>query len=300
MRVPLLLLPLLAGCPGSTTQDTDDTSTGPGPGEFEHYIDVQAAPSGVLTCHTPGEDWLVQEVDEALQVVETHTYRVEDFEKETPVVDATVDIWLDDVAEGPPDASKQVDNSGLVSFDLPSCTPFSYRATTPPELGETIDTYEAHQVFPPLAANAGPIPYNSVSETTYRVIPGLLGVDVNPGDSIIAGTAYDCAGEPIEGAQVVVRDASGEIPEDLVVKYFIENFPNRDQLHTSADGLWVAINVPPGTATVQAWVSDGAGGHLLIGETVLTSYADSINISNITTGYGDGVVYPEACLASAE
>ena len=295
----MLLLALLAGCPGADdTGDTDDTNAGPGPGDFAYYIDVEQAPVGDLACFTPGGAWLTQDVDESLQITETHTQRVEDFEKETAVTEATVDVWHDDVAEGAPDESKHVDNSGNVAFDLTSCAPFSYRATTPVELDETVDTYEAHQIFPPVAA-AVSNPYNSVSKTTFNVIPGLLGVSVIPGQSIIAGTVFDCAGEPVEGAQVVVK-VGDTIPDDLVVKYFVDEFPFRDQLYTSADGLWVAINVPPGDVTVEAYVSDGAGGHSMIGATTLTSYADSINISNITTGFGDGVVYPDACLASPE
>ena len=97
------------------------------------------------------------------------------------------------------------------------------------------------------------------------------------------------------GAQVVVRDADGNIPESLVVKYFVDDFPNRNQEWTSEDGLWVAVNVPVGTWYVDAYVSDGAGGHIVKGTTVVEVIADSINVSNIHTGYGDGIRYPEGC-----
>ncbi len=70
----------------------------------------------------------------------------------------------------------------------------------------------------------------------------------------------------------------------------------RDQPHTSEDGLWVTMNVPEGDWTIQLWgLIDGA--EVLLGATQLTTYADSINISNIYTGYGDGVYYPASCLA---
>ena len=41
---------------------------------------------------------------------------------------------------------------------------------------------------------------------------------------IVAGTAYDCAGEPFEFAQIVVTDADGNIPESEVVRYFVDSF----------------------------------------------------------------------------
>jgi hypothetical protein len=115
---------------------------------------------------------------------------------------------------------------------------------------------------------------------------------------VIAGTAFDCNELPIDNAQVVVKDAAGNIPESLVVKYFVEKFPDRDQLNTSPDGLWTAINVPEGDWTVEMYVFDDSAPdkHKLIGSTVLTVYADSINVSNIFTGFSNGVKYPADCL----
>ena len=299
MRASLLLLPFLLACPDGDPTPTGDTALGPQPGEFDYYVhlaELEVDAVGDLSCYVPGEDWLVQDVDEALQIDEPHQERVEDFENETPVYDATVDLWLDNHVEGAPDLSSAVDSAGNVTFDVPSCTPISYRARTPPELEETKDTYKAHHLFEPLAADAPSNPYLSVSRTTYLVIPGLVGESPDPTASIIAGRLFDCEGGHVEGAQVVVRDAEGVIPTSLEVKYFVDDFPHRDQPHTSEDGLWVAINVPPGTWFVEAWVHDGDGGHDLIGGTVLESYADSINISNIYTGIGDGVFYPDSCL----
>ena len=43
------------------------------------------------------------------------------------------------------------------------------------------------------------------------------------------------------------------------------------------------------------YVADGSGGHLLMGQTVLRVFGDSINISNIYTGF-DSVKYPASCL----
>jgi hypothetical protein len=48
------------------------------------------------------------------------------------------------------------------------------------------------------------------------------------------------------------------------------------------------------------YTADGSGGHILMGTTSVAVVADSINISSAYAGYGDGVVYPESCLADAE
>ena len=133
-------------------------------------------------------------------------------------------------------------------------------------------------------------------------------MNVDPSLAIIAGTAYDVTRDAglssdiddgkIEGVQVIVYDENGEIPDALTVNYFTDSFPDRDQRWTSEDGLWVAANVPPGLLTVEMWgLVDGE--LKLLGATELLSESDSINISNIFAGYGDGVKFPENCLVGS-
>jgi hypothetical protein len=170
----------------------------------------------------------------------------------------------------------------------------TYRVTTPPELEATKDTYEAHQLYG--AVEQITDTFNSVSVTTYQIIPSLLGVTVDPDKGVIAGTVYDCNDDPVEAASVIVVDAGdGSIPQTEVVKYFVNEFPNRNQPYTSEDGLFVATNIPEGTFRIEAWVLDGSE-HKLVGSTVLQTRADSINISNIYTGFDNGVKYPASCL----
>ena len=139
--------------------------------------------------------------------------------------------------------------------------------------------------------------FNSVSATTYDVVAAVLGVSIDADRSIIAGTVYGCDEEPIEAAQVIVVDDAGNRPDGLVIHYMVDEFPDRDQPWTSEDGLWVALDVPAGDWTIEAW--GVVGGTLQqIGATKLRAEADSINISNIYVGYGDGVKYPDACLAN--
>ena len=123
----------------------------------------------------------------------------------------------------------------------------------------------------------------------------LLGVTPDSDKGIIAGTAFDCNEEKIEGAQVVVRDDDGNIPETLIVKYFVDEWPNRYQEWTSADGLWVALQIPEGHYYVEMW-GLVSGELALPGKTELSIFTDSINISNIYSGIETGVKYPDSCL----
>ena len=128
---------------------------------------------------------------------------------------------------------------------------------------------------------------------TYAVIPSLLGVSPDPEMGIVAGTASDCNGDAFEGAQIVVRSESGSIPDSEVVKYFVDDFPNRQQLWTSDDGLWVAINIPVGQWVIEMWVYDEVSKASSTRNNTCNVLADSINIANVVSGHNDGLLYPD-------
>ena len=305
MRFWPLMFTLLAACNGDTSTDdgtdtdTDTTSLS----AFETFIDVTEPVIGDLACYTAGNDWATMTwneptIDASVQTEGPATLLVEDFETEEPVPDSTVEIWLNDVASGTPDAVVTTGSDGIATFDsLPTCSPFAYRVSTDPLLDETKVTLAAHKILPVQAASGDPETFTSVSKLTYQLIPTILGITPLPEYAIIAGTAYDCNKEPLEGVQVVVYDENGEIPETLQVEYFKERFPSRDQPYTSEDGLWVAINVPPGALRVEMWANQD-GELVLLGATTLESYADSINLSNAYAGIGDGRYYSEDCRSS--
>jgi len=309
MRLLALTMVLTLACKGKDTSDdtasgdtdtdtdadtdTDDSKT------FEDFVNVTDTPTGDFTGFDGYDNnggWITQNVDTSLQELVPMDGVITDFQEGDPVKDATLQIWYSDQATGAPDVITTSDaTDGTVSgFDVYSCKPMALLVSTDPELEETKPTYEVHQTYK--YANPLDDEYNSVSTTTYALIPGLLGIDPDPDKGIIAGTAYDVNEDPIQGAQVVVRDSSGNIPSSLTVKYFVEEFPNREQPYTSSDGLWVAINVPAGDWNVEMYVSDGSGGFKEMGATELTVVADSINISSIYTGIGDGVKYHDSCL----
>ncbi|MCB9779965.1 MAG: hypothetical protein H6742_15480 [Alphaproteobacteria bacterium] len=320
---PLLLAGLLVACgdkedggtdtgAGTTDTDTDTDTDGDGGGgaAFEDYINVTSAPTGDLdSCCPDGSsssdggscwesgDWRDESPDPSAQRDTDLLGDIYDFETGDPVDTATLDLWFsNDPTAGAPDYSVIGDGDGVVTSTYKTCTPIAYRVRTDPDLEATVDTYEINQIS---SFTEGTVQeeFNSVSTATYAIIPSLLGVSPDADKGVIAGTAYDCGGDPIEGAQVVVRDSSGNIPESLVVKYFVDEFPNRNQEYTSPDGLWVAINVPEGDWNIELYVADGAGGHRMVGSSQAPVFPESILISNIYTGYSNGQKFPANCLA---
>lgn len=297
MRIALpLALGVLVACNGPGTDTDTDNGTDDGPKVFEDFINTTVAPQGDFSCYTPGDPWIEQQVDPARVVVGPVSGHVLDFQSDDPVEEATVQVWLGNQVTGTPDSSTTSDQDGAVTVEAQACAPFAYKAFTNPDLEATVDTYQSHTI---LDADQGTgVEFLSVSVTTYRLIPSILGLSVQAGHAVIAGRAYDCNREPVEGAQVIVRDReTGDVQQDQVVRYFVDDFPNRDQPHTSADGLWNAIDVATGSYVVEMWIYDGDE-HVLIGATEIDIVPDSINISNTYVGFGDGIRYPQSCLVT--
>jgi hypothetical protein len=299
-----LSLSLTLACSGDTedTDPADDTSTADNNETFKEYIFVDVPASGDFSDFPGCQDhdsceWLSQTLADGVQNLVSMEGQILDFETDDAVPDATLEVWYGDEVVGPADLEVVSDASGNVSGSLMTCTPQALLVSTDPLLEETKPTYEFHGIYDAGESLSGQ-EFNSVSEVTYRIIPSLLGVSPDPEKGTAAGTAYDRLGEEVEGAQVIVRDKdTGAIADGVVVKYFVDDFPNRNQPHTSPDGLWVAINIPVGSWRVEMWIWDEASSsHLLVGATVMDVIADSINISSTYAGYNDGVVYPDSCV----
>lgn len=298
MRSLCVVAALAVGC-GDKDTDTETsggTDSGTSADMFSQLINVEESASGDFTSFEAGYegDWLSQEVDPNKQATVSMSGMVLDFETDDPVEDPTVEIFYSNAISGAADQIVEGDSDGNVSGEWPLCQPIAYRTTTAPGLGDTKVTIQFSEVAG-FAKDAN-IEFDSVSSATYQVIPSLLGVSPDPAKGVIAGTAYDLTRSAFSGAQVLVRGVDGTIPSGIVAKYFRDEFPNRDQEWTSDDGLWVIINVPVGDWEVEMYIADSSGGHILMGTTQVAVAADSINISSVYAGYGDGVVYPESCL----
>jgi hypothetical protein len=303
ITIGLILGAVLAGCGEKDTDDTG-TDTNSSGDRFSEFVYITDAASGDFTGFESGytDAWLSQDVDPAKLVTVSMTGDVVDFESNDEVKEATAEIFHNNDPTGTPDQVLTSNDDGEISGgEWPVCTPVAYSTYTDPDLNDTKVTFQVNEVYgyseeKKGGASAVNVQLNSVSSSTYQVIPSLLGVSPDTDKGIVAGTVYDINGDPVEGAQVVAVDASGNIPDTLVVKYFVDDFPNRDQEWTSADGLFVMVNVPTGDWSLEAYTADGAGGHLLMGATNVNVIADSINISSVYIGYGDGISYPSSCL----
>lgn len=302
----------LAGCAGGDDDDDDDTDTTDTDGGGDDGLGLTVEASGDFSCFTPTDSfdattWLTQTGLLAPANVTVEGV-VSDFEDDVPVGRRNISLWFDDDASGAPDATGAVgDNAnGEVSIaGVPSCQPVSYLSAEEAGLGEAKDTYKAHQIYGPGSGGTTTGEYQSVSNDTYGVIPTIFGIDLDPAKGVIAGTAYDCTRDPetstdddtgkIVGAKVRVTDLDGNVQDDIEGRYFVDNFPTKNQPHTSADGLWGVFNVPEGTWRIELWALVG-GDEVLLGATTAKVYPDSINIANIFTGYSDGVKYPATCL----
>ena len=310
----LPLVALLFACGGNDGGDDSGGSSAIEDGRFSEFIFVDREGVSVTGDFTGLPDggnvwadtpWLTQTVIAAGDLSVEAT--VEDFQEDTLEPDRSVDLWFVDAVTATPDQSTVSDVNGAVSMAAKSCQMMVYRVDGDPSRAKR--TYKGHHSYSPEADGViDDALFVSVSDITYKLIPSLLGLTVDVDKAIIAGTAYDImrdAGLPsdvdlgkIEGAQVIVYDENGKVPDTVSIHYFTESFPDRDQQWTSEDGLWIAANVPPGVLRVELY--GVVGGELkLLGATLVDSEADSINVSNVYSGYGDGVKYGNACEVGA-
>ena len=295
----------LIACNGD--KDTTDTGGDTASSEFfstlinsEKPIVTEGEEAEDLACWAPGQDWIAQTPSTECQVDTDVSGIVSDFEAGDPVDEATVEIFLTNTVpeNGAADQSATTDVSGNVNLADPiaSCSPFTYRVSTDPARDETIVTLDAHQVIAP--GEGQNFDFQSVSTATYAIIPSLLGVTVDDTKGAVAGTAYDCNGDPIQEAQVILRDADGNYPDSQVVRYFENEFPVRTRTTTSEDGLWVLLNVPaePGNIVELYGVTEADGEPVLLATSSVDVFADSLNVSSTTYGFEGGVVYLDSCL----
>ena len=307
MRASSLMLMLLAaGCDGGEeTKDTDeggttDTSDTSGTEDrgFDHFVNTTSTYTGDISCSgtTPATPDPSCQVDHALTGV------VEDFQDGGGVPDATIKFWFGDDISTTADLSVTGDDDGNFTAEVPSCTPLGYGTSTP--YGDTVDTFEVHQVYDYEASHTLDETVNSVSAGTAAIIPSIIGVTWDETSTgIIAGTAFDCNEDPIGHAQVFLHDGSGNAPATGEVFYFDDSdFPADNQSVPDANpnnGLWVAINVPVGTWVAEMWGWNGTE-YENLGATELEIKVGSVNISNIYAGRTDGIYYPASCLSTCE
>jgi len=287
--------------PGSG--DTDSALAGVDESlNLDDVLTIAELSPGDLSCLTPPITWMTQMVDPSCVEMVPVEGRVEDFQTGSGVSNAFIDMWFDDVVDDTPDLSMTSDGEGDVSGgSAPTCTAWVARSSTDESRDETKDVVQYHFIekwVSPMDAF-----YNSVSNETYQLMPAILGLTTDEDKGVVAGTAYDCGGwaSTVEGIQVVVKDSSGDYPPEQEVRYFLEEFPSRDQPHTSEDGLFLIVNIPVGEVTVEAYaILEDGGEPVMVGQTSMEIFADTLHIGDVYLGSDDGVVFPDACTEPCE
>lgn len=304
MRRGILCLSVLAfwGCKdkdtGETTETGETAHTGetgePAPTQEELYaqwVNVTETYVGDLSCYD-GSSWVSETVDPACESNRDDGQAiVEEFASGDPTPNATVSFFHADTVAGSPDLTATTDADGLFTPNVPLCQAMTYQVSDGG--AEYHDTYEYHVFYD---AGDGELSLISVSNDTWLTLPSVFGVVIDETQGVLAGTVRDCNGDEVENAQVLLRDADGNIPASMDIGFTFNGIPSRSATATTADGVWIAMNVPPGDYTAEIYVADGAGGQMLVGKAPAQAFASSVSIVVLYTGREDGLDVPSACL----
>ncbi|MBI5501328.1 MAG: hypothetical protein HY907_13870 [Deltaproteobacteria bacterium] len=186
------------------------------------------------------------------------TVYVEDFEDDVRVEGAVVDIFLDNIVDESPDLTTDpTDENGVVPggvTGLPARGVIAYMVHSGDLPGGMVRTTIEYDVEIP-DTDGNEVRLLSVSDTTYRLIPTVLGITPDASHGIIAGEFADCAESPASVEGIVARllnDAGQDCHElndrECFARYFQEETPARidSQPNSSADGLYAIAQVAPG------------------------------------------------------
>lgn len=257
---------------------------------------------GDLSCFTPGGPSLSQEVRNDRGFTTQVALVTKPLGGEDDEVSAEVDvsIWFNNTSAGDPDLTGTTGNDGSVTLLLPTCQPLTVKAHRAPD---TEVTYKANLIVDPVVATAD---VTVVETLTAASIKAILNESINETSSLVAGTVYDCAGEPLVNARARVRDGSGAVIEGARDYYFNDSrLPTKPQVRsaTNVDGKWVVFNLPIGEVSVEVYGKRCEGEtceEVVLGTTRLQSAGDSVNIGNVYVGVEGGVYFPAGCLGAGE
>ena len=261
-RLALLLAALLlAGCPpqlgDDDTGDDDDAASGC-PEQQEWLSDGD--PGQLDVPGTVGGDWSCnnEEPEDPVEgAVGTVEAQVLDLGDACPGPAASVALWLDGAPAGDPDLELMSSSSGVVAFDAEPCTPLAARTST---------DFEPPETYPALQTSLAALPDHTLSDrlmsiaySTYNLLPLTVGVEPEPGRSMVFARVVDCAGEPAADAELslgsidVETGCAAESTEGAI-RYLRDGDPDQDQLWTDELGWALALNLPPGASQeLLAW-----------------------------------------------
>lgn len=217
---------------------------------------------------------------------------VVDFQTSDAVPHATWRGWTTDDPTTAADATGTSGSDGAWSAALPSCTPLALAT----EATGAVPLYQQHVVYAWDRLGLVSDDLWSLDTGTTAIIAAVLGVAWAPATAIVTGQVFDCAGDPVAGAQMFLHDGAGNVPGSPQVFYFNDtSFPDPSQTSTAAGvGFYVWLDVEPGTYTLEAWGYDGTT-HVELAAAEVVTFADSASLINLHVGHDDGAVYPESC-----
>ncbi|MFT5583838.1 MAG: hypothetical protein ACI9VR_001422 [Cognaticolwellia sp.] len=171
-------------------------------------------------------------------------------------------------------------SNGTGSATLPTCSPV--------ELSVSDEAGFVNR-YPDAVPALGEVQVDVVASSTHSNNYGQVGQAIKSGSATIYGKIVDCAGNGISGVQVYMVEGGSSF-------YDREAFPSPSAESTDRSGRFYIMNARAGSSTVQAWVSDSAGGYTLLGRTRFQGGGDEVVHVNIQSGGVDDYALPETCL----
>ena len=241
------------GCDGDSSSDDATTDDGGSPDTVEEETTGPGGyPAGMpnLEGAWTGCEDIPPEGDNVTVYIE-----LVDFQEDFAVEGAYIDVFLGNIVTGDPDFELgPTDPNGRTDeFEAPASAVFAYRVNGSTDVpfppGEIKTSIEYGSVVP---ADGGSIEGIAVSRHTYQLIPSVLGFSPSPTMGILAGGFKDCGGDDVVGIVArLYKSGQDEACNDeeavaCLDRYFVEETPARDQLWSSADGLYGVLEIPPG------------------------------------------------------
>ncbi|MBJ75024.1 MAG: hypothetical protein CMN31_27440 [Sandaracinus sp.] len=207
-----------------------------------------------------------------------------------------------------PESDLVTDGDGVVEVTAPANGWYAYRVFPKEGPSPSLQIAGSVQINEPAPeADGGSAEGNSVSQATLDLIPTVLGFSQVPGTAVVAGTVFDCAGDPVYGAEVrLYREDGSPILEgtanaDPHYRYFDgDDFPSADQPYTHVDGLFATANIPVASdgefVFMELWgrLGESDTEAQLISCERLPVFGDTISIVNLEPLRADAPACPGA------
>ncbi len=274
-----------------TDTDTDTDSDADSDSDTDAYLSVKELPETaseveLSSCYSFDEVWKDRTVNPDCAGVAGKLW-LYDFETGEPVDTAMVQLYAADTTSAEVEASDETNSNGRVAIEAAACEPRTLAVEASDDLVATISQHQVLLVEEDLNLV-------SFSAATVASLPELLEVTLDEEKGIVMGRVVGCQRDPVRYSQVLVRGSEG-ILAGVDVFYFRDKFPSKEPTFTGGDGYWIAVNVPPGVKTMEAWVWDGSG-YALLGRSPAEVKPAGVTLTSIYTGHQSGVFVPASCI----